>query len=195
MVLSRIGRRVGIDGNPLRRTVDRFQAAFAVVLAAAFLVAGPALAWCAGNTAYRDAVNDADRPSAAQFRVDAVVGKDTVGYYNVADGAGAWHIPVPARWTAPDGTQRTGTIVTDSTSRPGTVVTVWTDRAGNITSGPPSADAAAARGFGAGLATVVGVASLFTCCWLIVVRRLERRRLALWRIEWLQVEPQWSGRR
>ena len=194
MVLSRIGRRVGIDHNPLRRTVDRFQAAFTVVLAAAFLVAGPILAWYAGNAAYRDARHHVDRATVEQFRVDAVVGRNAVAYYSAADGAGAWHLPVPSRWTAPDGTPRTGTIVTDST-RAGTVATVWTDRTGNITSEPPSADAAAARGFGAGLGTAVGVAGLFTCCYLTVVERLERRRLARWRTEWLQVEPQWSGRR
>ena len=193
MVLRRVGRRVGIDRNPLRRTVDRFQAAFTVVLAAAFLVAGPILAWCAGTAAYRDAVHDADRVGVEQFRVDAVVGRNAVAYYSIADGGGAWHLPVPARWTAPDGTPRTGTIVSDST-RAGTVATVWTDRTGNIISGPPSADAAA-RGFGAGFGTAVGVAGLFTCCWLIVVGLLERRRLARWRTAWLQVEPQWSGRR
>jgi hypothetical protein len=194
MALSRICRRVGIDHNPLRRTVDRFQASFTVVLAAAFLLAGPILAWCAGNAVYRDALHDADRASVEQSRVDAVVGTNAVAFYSVADGGGAWHLPVPARWIAPDGTPRAGTIVTNST-RAGTVATVWTDRTGNITPGPPSADAANARGFGAGLATAVGVAGLFTCCWLIVVWQLERRRLARWRTEWLQVEPRWSGRR
>ena len=129
MVLSRIGRRVGIDRNPLRRTVDRFQAWFTVVLAAAFLICGPILAWCAGNAAYRDALHDADRAGAEQFRVDAVVGKERPAYFSVADGGGVWHLPVRARWTAPDGTERSGTIVTDSSGTAGAVVTVL-DRPG-----------------------------------------------------------------
>jgi len=96
------------------------------------------------------------------------------------------------RWTATDGTRRTGSTLVDAGLTAGSPVTVWTNRRGDLTSRPPDpTDAAVEAGFlgaGAGLALsglVVGAAAVAR--W-----RLDRRRIEGWAREWDTVGPEWG---
>ena len=103
-------------------------------------------------------------------------------------------VPAPARWVAPDGSERSGTISSTGGARSGDIVQVWADRSGNITAAPMTSAGAAikvilvAAGAWSTVGAVLGVG------WLIVRNRLNRRRFAGWDHDWQVVEPQWSGR-
>ncbi len=107
MLARWIVRRLGLDGNPLRRRTDRVETWLTVAMTAALLVTGP----CGELT----------RP------------------------------PHPHNPTG----------------------------------------AALKAGLGAAVGLVTGVA----CLLLLIRRRLDMRRMASWQIEWIFVEPRWSGRR
>jgi len=98
------------------------------------------------------------------------------------------------RWTAPNGSSRTGTTLVDTGLKAGTRVVVWQDSRGTLMTAPPSAGEAAveagALGTAAGLAltgVVLGVGS--AARW-----RLDRRRIDRWGREWDLVGPQWGHR-
>src|SRR6185503_606504 len=128
------------------------------------------------------------------YPVDAVLLEDAVGLAYVRGEEAGWPVPARARWTAPDGHQRTGDVVTDTAADAGTVIVIWTDVHGDIvdtTHGRTPAGAAV----GAGLAVTLGVGAVYTSLLLVIRRTLHRRRMASWQLEWTVVEPRWSGRR
>src|SRR5262249_41036625 len=92
---SRVARRLGLDGNPLRRT-DKIAACLAVLLVAVFVIGAPVLARAAVGWVSRVAA--AEQPVARSWRaVPAVVRK-------AAPAPAVWEVSwVPARGTAPAG--------------------------------------------------------------------------------------------
>jgi hypothetical protein len=107
---------------------------------------------------------------------------------------GGTKVAVPAHWTAPDGTARTGAVKVTIGSSRGTVVEVWTDARGSIVAKPLPAPAAHVQ------AGVTGGATAFTSCAGVLLgcgitsRLLDRRRAARWATEWAQVGPRWDRR-
>ena len=105
---GRLWRGLWPDHNPLRRTCDRMEAALAAGLLAAFLISAPLLALFAGQWAYGTSLHAEHAERAARLPVPAVL----------LTGAPAQAICwcavlqplVRARWTAPDGTGRTGWV-------------------------------------------------------------------------------------
>ena len=191
--MTRTAARLGLHRNPLRRWTDRVEAAVTVVLILVTVTAGPLLVSRAATAAYRSSARAVriDRPH--RFRVDAVLQRDARDHVDASDEVRPRMDPVPARWTAPDGTPRTGGVEPPTAVPAGSVVRIWTDAHGNrLGPGPQDPHASAVE---AGLATAVG----FTLgvYWLrrTVRRRLDRRRLADWQTQWMLVEPRWSGRR
>ncbi|MFJ4687228.1 hypothetical protein [Streptomyces sp. NPDC088789] len=99
------------------------------------------------------------------------------------------------RWTAPDGTPRTGHTLVDAGLRAGARVTVWEDPRGRLALFPPSSPAegrAEAALFGAGAA--LAVAAPVYGAGAFARSRLDRRRLARWDREWDLVGPRWGPR-
>lgn len=101
-------------------------------------------------------------------------------------------VPTPARWSAPDGGERTGLLWVGPGLDRGAVLAVWVDADGEQAD-PPSDVPAGATGVLAGLSTVLA-------CWagLAVLGVAVRRRLAAvddrrWAAEWARVEPLWRG--
>ncbi|WP_315902640.1 hypothetical protein [Streptomyces misionensis] len=97
-----------------------------------------------------------------------------------------------ARWTAADGSARTGRVRVVPGSAAGTRVTVWTDRRGRLVGSPVTPDQAALRA--ALLGGLAGAATglvPFTGGLLLRVR-LERRRLTAWDAEWARLGPRWG---
>jgi hypothetical protein len=187
-VAPRILRRLGLDGNPMRRRVDRVQAWAGLVALAVLVVAGPVLAWTAGSRAYAGAA-----AWAPAFPARAVLDRDApipaAAYPMVV----LPEVIAPATWTAPDGTVHSGLIQVAAGTPAGTAVRVWTDARGDPVAAPDRARAATdATVAGAGAAT--GTALLLAAAWLVLRRTLDRRRLAAWRDGWAEVEPRWSGR-
>ncbi len=163
-----------------------------MLLAMAFLLAAPLVAWSAGGSAYRvsTGVERAERaqrlPTEAVLLADANSG--TVGFAVVPQ------VPVAARWTAADGTERVGAVVVSANASAGTVIPIWTDHAGDVVGPPREHDQTVMRASVAGAAAVLGLTALLAGVRLAVRRHLDRRRMAVWDAEWAWVAARWTGR-
>jgi hypothetical protein len=106
---------------------------------------------------------------------------------------GPEHVPVPARWTGPDGTVRAGTVPVAVGAEAGSTLTVWVDDHGALASPPrrrhPTLDASVAA-----TVAVTAVITVLGGVRRVVVLHLDRCRLRSWEAEWQIVGPQWSRR-
>lgn len=193
--MHQVMRRVGLDSNPMRRTVDRVEAWATLVLLAALVFGGPALAWHVGQYVYRHGVVDAPGGQPERFPTRAVV---TDG---PADGPYTAYatITVPktfanAVWTAPDRTIHSGLILVPEGTAAGTTVTLWTDTTGEPGDPPPDHANTAAQAIVAGLLTAAATIVLASMVHRTLRGVLDRHRLAAWHAEWSTVGPRWTGR-
>lgn len=101
---------------------------------------------------------------------------------------------MPARWTAPDGTVRTGSVKVGTGSARGTRITVWTDDQGALVAEPLPAPAAQIQAgtTGGAIALAICAGALLGCG--ITAKLLDRRRASQWATEWAEVGPQWDHR-
>ena len=178
---TRLARRLGLDGNPLRRRTDKIAACLAALLLAVFLIGAPVLSvravgW-AGHTVA------AGQQAARSWRqVSAVLLRAAPSVTGL----------VPARWIAPDGRTRTGWIPVSRGLAAGRTVSLRVNAAGSPTG--PSLKHGAVLGREAAAAVVVPVALGWVLLCLAEVGRwvLDRRRLAGWDAAWATVGPQWT---
>ncbi|WP_329173171.1 Rv1733c family protein [Streptomyces sp. NBC_01477] len=110
-----------------------------------------------------------------------------------ASGAGS-RVLVPARWTAPDGTSRTGSVKAVIGSARGTQVSVWADTRGALMTDPLSAPGAQIQAdvIGGWTALAIFTGAVLGCG--TTARLLNRRRATQWAAEWAAVGPQWDHR-
>jgi hypothetical protein len=176
------------DRNPLRRHSDRAEAAIVAGLLAAFLVGAPAASVAAGCWAYTAGVRVEHAQQTAWHQVPAVL-------LEAAPADPAQHVQVPARWTAPNGTPRTGKITITAGTAVGSTVLVWTDAAGRLESAPLRHGTVIGRAVLAAIWAPVIVGLLLLGAWRLARRTLERQRLAAWEADWLVTGPRWTSRR
>jgi hypothetical protein len=190
----RIARRLGLDRNPLRRPSDRVETSLTLAVVLVVLTLGPLLVWRVAEAGYRDAVSAADRDRRHRpVEVPAVLLDDAAKYpAGTAEVPGQG--PVPARWTAPDGTVCLGSVIPPADARSGSTVPVSVDARGNLVQPPVSPDPA---GFAFSLGFAVATGLLGAGAGVLALARgiLNRRRMRDWQRRWLLVERQWSGRR
>jgi len=191
--MRRLAGWAGVDGNPLRRGIDRFERVLWIVLACAFFAVAPLVVPVAGHVA-KAATIATVRQEQSWREVQAVLLRHAPDQaYGYSTTGTVW---VDGRWRGPGGQVRYGLVPTVIGARAGTVVPVWVDRDGRLTSGRPLT--VGVVGFrvmaveilaGAGLAATLLV---FGC----LVRWLtNRRRMACWGVEWACIGPRWSTRR
>jgi hypothetical protein len=185
---ARAARGLWPDRNPLRRTVDRVEAAVVGGLVVVFLAGAPLAALTAGHAVYRIWSRTAHAQQAAWHQVPAVL-LASVPASGYDDGQ------VSARWTAPDGTRHTGNVPAPAGARAGSTLMVWVDAAGRPTS--PPLQLWEVRGQAAAAATLASIAAglVLLCAGRLAHSLLGRRRLAAWDADWQATEPQWTGRR
>ncbi len=173
-------RRIGFDGNPLRRPVDRLEAWCTLALLALVLVVAPLVAWRVGTAVSGDGDIAPVRFTRAVLTADAPA--ITVGAAVVV----APQVPAPARWNAPDGSAHTSEVVVEAGTPAGTAVMVRTDDTGRILDTGVGGGAVA-------VACAVGLASAAAagCAWLVLRLLLDRHRMARWQRGWRRVEPRW----
>ncbi|MFH9726060.1 hypothetical protein ACH4M4_24325 [Streptomyces sp. NPDC017254] len=184
--------------NPLRRTTDLVEAWVAFAALALLCLVAPLTGWAAGASAHGSlqravrtqqeqrvpttarVVRPADRPASAPASTEAA-GEDRL------------RRSVVARWTAPDGSARTGTVTTARrNSAPGSAFPLWTDRHGQPVAPPMHPDTARAHAIIAGV-----TAALLAGLMVETVRRLAVRRLVLMRYArldraWAAAGPDWG---
>jgi hypothetical protein len=186
-LISRVARRLGLDGNPLRRRTDKIGAFLGALLAAVFLIGAPVAAM--GAIGWVSRVAAAEQQASRSWRqVPAVVRK-------AAPAPAAWEVSwVPARWTAPDGKARAGQIPVRVGVAAGQTFRLWVDAAGTPTGPPPSQGLVELDEVATAAVAVVLLAIVSLC--LVCAGRfvLDRRRLAGWEAAWAEVGPQWTKR-
>jgi len=97
---------LGWDRNPLRRRIDRVEAAMVAGLIAVFLISAPVLAAVAGHWIGSSSLQE-QRAEAGWRLVPATVQGSVQGDNSAAAAGTVW---IPARWTAPAGQARRGRI-------------------------------------------------------------------------------------
>jgi len=181
------------DGNPLRRGVDRVEAAALIVLAAAFLVATPLLTLLAVRLV--GAAGSAERHAEQRWRqVPAVLEQSAA--VGSAGLNGDWEMSfVTAHWIAPDGASRTGLVAVQLNALAGQHVPIWVTRSGQQTHQPLSSSNLSQRAALTAVGVPVGIAVLVTLAATAVHAVANRRRLAGWARAWEATGPSWTSLR
>lgn len=188
--IARVQRpvRLLVGPNALRRPSDRLEGIVIMLLLAAFLVAAAAAPGLAERL-YRS-----DQAVAARLHTATAVLTQNGPASSYMSSLGE----TSARWRAPDGTRRSGTLTTVTApdilgASAGARVRVWLTRSGQPQDPPPGgtalfSDVVIAVGAvgGAGIVLVV-------CYWLCRLA-IDRRRLAAWTSEWSLTGPRWTTR-
>ncbi len=194
MKTTRIARKLGLGGNPLRRRTDKIEARVAALLLAVFLIGAPllsvaAIGWAghAGAAGQRAERSWRQVPAvllqAAPVPVPASYAGGVSGY--------SW---LRARWIAPDGRARTGEIPVSTALAAGHTVPLWVDDAGSPAGPPPNHRAVVADEVAAAVAAPGAIGVVLLCLGWAGRQVLDRRRLADWEAAWAAVGPQWSRR-
>jgi len=181
-------RRFTLGSGPLKRTSDRVEFGSRVVLALALLLAVP-LGLVAGAVAHTGVAATAQQQAETRSPELALLLADAPD-----SGVAEISVPAPARWTAPDGGARTGTVDASPGAPAGTTVEVWVDLHGRITERPLTEGEVTGQAVVIGAlvalaAVIAGMSSHLGVLWL-----LERRRYRRWAAGWASVEPLWVSR-
>jgi hypothetical protein len=188
----RMARKLGLDGNPVRRRTDKIgtwlMAQFLVVV----VIGAPVFAVAAFTWAARAGAAE-QRAERSWREVPAVLQRSVPVPDSFAGGVFGYSW-VPARWTAPNGKVRVGDIPVEVGLTAGRKVRLWVDAAGTPTDVPLTHRAAVARAVTA--AAIATAALLIALSSLALIARwlLDRRRLADWELAWAIVGPQWTKR-
>jgi hypothetical protein len=191
MTAARLARRLGLDGNPLRRRADKIAACFAALLAVVFLIGAPVLSIAAIGWAGRTGATG--QQAARSWRQVSAVVRQAAPAPSLSREALGLTL-ARAQWTAPDGRARAGAIPVSAGLAAGHTVPLWVDEAGLPTGPPPGHGAVLAREAAAGVVAPVALGVVLLCLagagrWV-----LDRRRLADWGAAWAAVGPQWTKR-
>ncbi|WP_320784587.1 hypothetical protein [Streptomyces sp. CRN 30] len=174
--------------NPLRRPVDVVEG---WVLLVAWLVAtvGGVLAGLV-TTGFADDVFAEQRAERLPLRAVLLTG--TPQRTTAADSDGRTVAKV--RWTASDGTVRTGDTLVPGGLSSGTTVTVWQDTRGALVPEPTRGAEAAVEAAVFGVAAGLGFSGVAVAAAFAGRGGLDRHRIALWHREWESVGPRWTQR-
>ncbi|MFH9736138.1 hypothetical protein ACH4MA_00365 [Streptomyces roseolus] len=184
--------------NPLRRTTDLVEAWVALVAALALCLAVPAAGWAAGSAAQHSLQRAVHAQQQGRAETTARVLRPAPTAPSAAASSDRaaeqrFRRAVVARWTAPDGTSRTGTVTTSrAASAPGDAFSLWTDRDGRPVAAPLARGTARAHAVLVGLMTAVLAGAGVELVRRLVVRRLRCRRYARLDRAWAEVGPDWG---
>lgn len=177
-----------LRSSPLRRRSYATEAC-AYLAVALIAVTGAVLA---GATMARHMDDRSAQQRLERHSTQAVLTQDAPDTPDTNDSS--TKVAAPARWTAPDGTVRTGDVKVPIGSSRGAVLVVWTDARGSIVAEPlPATTAHVQAGVSGGeIAFAICAGALLGCG--ITSKLLDRRRTAQWATEWAQVGPRWDRR-
>jgi hypothetical protein len=176
------------QSNPLRRH-DHVVEAWIVLTMWTVIVLGSTVV---GTMAARSADESLRQLRQDRYSVRAVLIEDAAKGVARAPGMSDDRVRAEVRWTAVDGSTRTGRTLVESGHKAGSKVLVWMDSKGELTTQPPTATQAAAQ---AGLLGTVAALALGGTAFVAgrVARwRLDRRRYEEWGRAWDRVGPQWG---
>ena len=188
--LGRFARGRRLDRNPLRRASDVIETAVQAVLIIAFAAGAPFAAqasgaWIHGVARHAQIAQETSRslvPATLLAAAPGQQGRTTVDR------------EVRARWTAPDGKERTGEIIVLPGTAAGATVKMWVTRDGALSSQPLRDSQVAGQTGLAEVVAVVGLAVLLADAGLLARRLLDKHRMAEWSADWRATGPRWTTR-
>ena len=187
----RRSRMLGWDRNPLRRRIDRVEAAVVAGLIAVFLISAPVLGAAAGHWMGSAGMRE-QRAEMAWRLVPATVQGSAQGQIPSSPAGTVW---MRARWTAPDGQARRGWISVTPGDAAGGRVRVWVTRSGSLT-WPPLRHSQVQAHIALAESLTVLVLGFLLCLAAGAGRVLfARRRPADWNRAWRVIEPRWTRQR
>ncbi|MFF0473985.1 hypothetical protein [Streptomyces sp. NPDC004284] len=165
------------------------RAALILLLAIALIwgAVAAAVLWNAGARADRELASHRHRVQATttgQAKDSPVAARFGVDQQSVA----------PAVWRYPENVPRSGTVHVPARTPQGRTVTIWVDDTGAPARPPGGTGDRALTSFAGGSFAAVTAGAVGAGVLVLVRRRTEARRLAVWEQEWEEVEPAWSGR-
>jgi len=189
---ARAARGLWPDRNPLRRRLDRAEAAIAAGLAMAFLAAAPWAAMTAWHRAYQ-AASGTVNAQRSWHQVPAVLlaGAPLAGGFGAA-APGRWSRP--GRWAGPGGAPRTGTVAAPPGAPAGRTILMWVDAAGRPAGQPLHRSQVRAEAATAAVLAPLLLGVLASCAGLLAHGGLGLRRMAAWDTDWRATEPRWTRR-
>ncbi|MGV9452474.1 Rv1733c family protein [Streptomyces sp. NPDC003635] len=172
--------------NPLRRRDDVVEAWIALAVWVVAIVGGTLVGMVTAGAADEVFVRERNErhPVTAVLLTDVPKAATSVGP------AGGQAV-AKVRWTADDGTPRTGETLVARGRKAGAETVVWVDRRGALAPEPPSPTAAAVEAGVLGSAAALALAGAAFGVGAAARWRLDRRRVERWGREWEQVGPQW----
>jgi hypothetical protein len=188
MKTTRIGRKLGLDGNPLRRRTDKIAVRLAALLLAVFLIGAPFLSVAAAGWAGHHGAADL-RAERSWHQVSAVLLLGTPA--RTATGGVLGSYQVLARWTTPGGRARTGRIPVSVDLAAGRTVRLWVNSPAGF---PLNHRLVLAHEATAVVIAAVALGIVLLCLAWAGRWVLGRRRLADWEAVWAAVGPQWTKR-
>jgi len=173
--------------NPLRRRSDVVEAWLLLTLCFLALVAGAV----AGMVTAHAVEQSLDDRRTQRHPVSAVLTQDASDTATATTSSGdyAW---AKVRWTAADGSPRTGLARVEPGIKAGSTARIWLDQRGNLATPPVSSEEAELQGVVLGAATAVCASVFVLPLGWALHDRLDRRRMAQWDTEWARVGPRWG---
>jgi hypothetical protein len=182
--------RMFVRRNEMRRSSDRIEGVIVAVLMAAFVAAVVVAALLAAHV-YRSqqATAASARPTVAVLSWPGSITETPILHEATA----------MATWRLSDGAPRSGLLTTAVApgiygAPAGAPVQVWLDPSGVPEQPPQGAGGMLIGATMAGLAVIVGAATVLAFCYRLCQRGLDRRRLANWSSAWAVTGPQWTSR-
>ncbi|GAA3863716.1 Rv1733c family protein [Streptomyces sedi] len=180
--------------NPLRRRADLVQAWVGLLLASTVAVAAPLVAWTVGFSVH-EALTAAARREAGEGRhLEAALVADAPRHPEPGSAeARETRYPAEVRYTAPDGTVRTGTAEVPPGLAAGARTRIWVNGEGHVAEPPMTEDAIRYRAVGWGAAGGGAVAVTGRGAYAATACLLDRRRAAAWDEAWRRASARWTA--
>lgn len=191
--LARFWRRVHPGRNPLARRSDRIEGVVLLVVVLGLIIALP-LAFFAGGATYREQAAISEQQHATRQLVTATLLEAAPAPRPAIDSSLADNGSpgVRARWTAPDGSARTGTVPAAPGSAAGARVPVWLTESGDPGPAPLNSTEITTTGIVAGAFFWLASASVLVTGYWLARLILDRRRGSRWDHEWAAARQKWA---
>jgi prenyltransferase beta subunit len=179
------------DDNPLRRPLDRAHSKLIVGITVLFILAGAVVAAITANLVNHAGLRAELQQARTRHSVEATVMRSTK--------AGSVSQPglsqdTRIRWVDRSGATHTGSVAPGDDDRAGGRREVWIDQSGELTARPRTHHQTLTDTTLAALASLAVLGMLHAAVYSIILRRIDRRRLAMWEREWVTTAPRWTGR-
>ena len=188
-------RCLGLDRNPLRRTVDRVETFVRLTVLILLLAGVPAGLFVAGRISDQVFLQQARAQRSSDRQVTAVLTQPAPTVGTVDPYSSVQTTWANAQWMAPNGTAHSGQVLVAAGAPRGATARVWINAAGAITDPPVGHRDVMAEVAVTVMVTGITLILLLLGAEALAVRSLDHRRFSAWDAEWRATGPQWTDHR